>query len=77
MNGHEPKNRHAQIFQLIETRGNSVQIAGRGKVARKNLINNAVSHPPRRGTRAQGGKILLRSAGERAECEAGCSGDLN
>src|SRR5205807_4340557 len=49
MNRHQPENVDAEIFQAIELRRNSFEISFLRKVARKDLIDNAVANPGARG----------------------------
>ena len=48
---HDPKNGHAQILQLVQFRGDAIEVARRGKVARENFINDALPQPCRSGLR--------------------------
>src|SRR5678815_3022147 len=59
MDRHQPENRDAEIFELIESRSDRIEVSLRRKRTRINLINHAVTHPiphwPRRLLRKHNG----------------------
>ena len=45
MNRHQPENVHAKILQIIQPRGNRIEVAFLGKVAREDFIDNRAAEP--------------------------------
>jgi len=45
MNRHRPQDVHAEAVQLVEFGGDAVEVAGHGKIARKNFVNGAAAEP--------------------------------
>jgi hypothetical protein len=69
MNGHQPENIHAEIFQFVEAGRDAVEVAAGGKGARIDFVNDAVAHPGRRGAGRLCGEVLAGTGETREQNE--------
>ena len=60
MNGHGPKDVDAQLVQFVQLAG---EVAGGGKVARENFVDDAIPQPVRRGAGWESRDVGVRLGG--------------
>ena len=60
MNGHQPNDVDAEVFQFVQPRGNAIEIAFGGKIPWEKFVNDAVAEPGRCRTRGLGGEVIGR-----------------